>query len=240
MTMRPSRILITAGNTREPIDRVRDWGNIFTGNTGYAIARAMTPLAHVDLLTSNRAHLAQAAQDNITASPFTSHADLKSALATLLARQHYDAIFMTAAVSDYTPAGVFQVIDRTPAPDGAEQWTVRNVQADKVKSNHGQIAILGQATEKLIDLFRTQWRHTGLLFKFKLEVGISKDELLKIAHQSCAASQADYLIANTLDMVEGPTAGAYLVSAHAEEFIPRPNLAARLAEILRTHWQEPA
>ncbi len=27
------RFLVTAGNTREMIDRVRDWGNIFTGNT---------------------------------------------------------------------------------------------------------------------------------------------------------------------------------------------------------------
>jgi phosphopantothenoylcysteine synthetase/decarboxylase len=233
------RCLVTAGNTRERIDQVRDWGNIFTGNTGYAIARAMTSLAHVDLLTSNRAHLAQAAGDDITASPFTSHADLKAALAALLARQKYDAIFMTAAVADYTPAGVYRVLTRTPTANNEEAWTVRNVQADKVKSNHGQIAILGQPTEKLIDLFRTPWIHTGLLFKFKLEVGIPKEELLRIARQSRQASDADYLIANTLDMVEGPTAGAYLVSANAEEFIPRPNLPTRLADLLRTHWQSP-
>ena len=31
---RPPRFLVTAGNTRERIDRVRDWGNVFTGNTG--------------------------------------------------------------------------------------------------------------------------------------------------------------------------------------------------------------
>jgi phosphopantothenoylcysteine synthetase/decarboxylase len=235
----PSRkILITAGNTRQPIDRVRDWGNIFTGNTGYAIARAMTPIAQVDLLTSNPAHLAQAAHDQIQASPFTTHADLKAALATLLARQKYDAIFMTAAVADYTPAGAYQVLTRTPTASNEETWTVRNVQAEKVKSNHNQIAILGHPTEKLIDLFRAPWNHKGLLFKFKLEVGIPKEELLKIARQSRQASQADYLIANTLDMVEGPTAGAYLVSENDEEFIPRPNLATRLAEILGTHWQQ--
>src|SRR5436190_14632165 len=52
------RFLVTAGNTRENIDRVRDWGNIFTGNTGYAIAGALAKLGDVDLLTSNRAHLA--------------------------------------------------------------------------------------------------------------------------------------------------------------------------------------
>jgi phosphopantothenoylcysteine synthetase/decarboxylase len=233
----PRKILITAGNTREPIDRVRDWGNIFTGNTGYAIARAMTNIAQVDLLTSNRAHVAQAQQDHIHASPFTSHAELKAALAALLARQKYDAIFMTAAVADYSPAGVYQILNRAPSASGDEIWTVRNVQAEKVKSNHGQIAILGQPTEKLIDLFRTPWNHIGLLFKFKLEVGISPEELLRIGRASRAASRADYLIANTLDMIEGENAGAYLISEKSHEFIPRPQLAQKLVELVGTHWQ---
>jgi phosphopantothenoylcysteine synthetase/decarboxylase len=235
--MTPRKILITAGNTRQPIDRVRDWGNIFTGNTGYAIARAMTNIAQVDLLTSNRAHVAQAQQDNIRASAFTSHAELKGALTALLARQKYDAIFMTAAVADYTPAGVYQVLTRAPSAAGEETWTVRNVQAEKVKSNHGQIAILGQPTEKLIDLFRTPWNHNGLLFKFKLEVGIPPEELLNIGRESRAASRADDLIANTLDMVEGQNAGAYLISEKNHEFIPRPQLAQKLVELVRTHWQ---
>src|SRR5947208_6539024 len=107
--MSSRRFLITAGNTREMIDRVRDWGNIFTGNTGYSIAKALTDLGEVDLLTSNRVHAAQAAGDRIRASTFVSHAELKGALAALLGRQRYDAIFMTAAVADYAPAGVFQI-----------------------------------------------------------------------------------------------------------------------------------
>jgi phosphopantothenoylcysteine synthetase/decarboxylase len=232
MTLR--RFLITAGNTREIIDRVRDWGNIFTGNTGYSIAKAMTDLGEVDLLTSNRAHAEQAAADRIHASTFTSHAQLKEALAALLGRQRYDAIFMTAAVADYAPAGVFQVLSQSPGPDGTQTWTVRNVDAAKVKSNHGQIAVLGRQTEKIVDLFRTQWHHEGLLFKFKLEVGISPQELTRIGQASRKASGADYLVANTLDMVEGERAGAYLLSDGAEEFVPRAALAGRLAEVVRS------
>ena len=42
------------------IDRVRDWGNIFTGNSGYEIAKALAEAGgDVDLLTSNRSHLAE-------------------------------------------------------------------------------------------------------------------------------------------------------------------------------------
>ena len=85
-----------------------------------------------------------------------------------------------------------------------------------------------------MDLFRTQWGHKGLLIKFKLEVAIGKDELLKIAEESRRASQADYLVANTLDMVNGPNAGAYLLREGAHEFIPRANLPARMVELVQT------
>src|SRR4051794_32535620 len=116
------RFLVTAGNTRERIDAVRDWGNIFSGNTGLAIARALARVGEVDLLTSNRAHLAElapaavpnalderksaghTAAHRITASPFSSHAELKAVLAALLARNEYAGVFMTAAVADYRPA----------------------------------------------------------------------------------------------------------------------------------------
>src|SRR5688500_18170241 len=97
MSQRP-RCLVTAGNTREMIDRVRDWGNVFTGNTGYAIAAELAAGgAHVDLLTSNRSHLSAAgigvvggggAADGqpggeLRPSGFTSHAELKAALSAL-------------------------------------------------------------------------------------------------------------------------------------------------------------
>jgi phosphopantothenate---cysteine ligase (CTP) len=232
------RFLVTAGNTREMIDRVRDWGNVFTGNTGFAIARAMAELGEVVLLTSNRAHIAQAADHHIAASPFTSHADLKAALAALMARHRYDAIFMTAAVADYRPTGAYQITERTPGKEpGTETWVVKNAQAGKVKSNHPRIAFVGEQTEKLIDLFRTAWRHEGLLFKFKLEVGITPAELIRIGEASRHSSGADYLVANTLDMVEGGSAGAYLLSADGHEFVPRVELPARLAAVVRERLQ---
>src|SRR4051812_48401074 len=111
------RVLVTAGNTREKIDSVRDWGNIFTGNTGCAIARAVADVADVDLLTSNRQHIAEL-QDHpqIHASPFTSHAELRGALSALMSRNRYDAIFMTTAVADYLPVRTFAVLDRRPGP----------------------------------------------------------------------------------------------------------------------------
>lgn len=228
------RFLVTAGNTREKIDQVRDWGNIFSGNTGLRIAKALAQVGEVELLTSNRAHLAElTSEQRISASAFTDHAKLRGALTTLMARSTYDAIFMTAAVADYKPAGVFAIASREPGNEpGTERWIVRNVQSDKIKSTHRAIAVCGAPTEKIIDLFRTEWKYSGLLVKFKLEVGISKDELIRIGQASRKASHAEYLVANTLDMVEGPDAGAFLLSDKGEEWVRRDDLPARLVRVV--------
>ena len=238
MTAAPTRrFLVTAGSTREMIDDVRGWGNIFTGNTGFAIARALAVHGPVDLLTSNKVHRAQLAGGQTTPHPvratgFVSHADLKAALAAALKRSAYDAVFMTAAIADYRPAGAFQVLERRGDPAGGrETWTVASVQAGKVKSSYPQIAILGRPTEKLVDLFRGEWGFRGLLFKFKLEVGLDEAALLKVGRASREASGADYLVANTLAMVQGERAGAYVIGASGEEFVRRADLAGRLAEL---------
>lgn len=231
------RFLVTAGSTHEMIDTVRMWGNIFTGNTGLRIAKALAARGEVDLLTSNQVHVEQLAVEQSTpfrilATRFNSHADLRASLQDRMMTTAYDAVFMSAAVSDYAPVRTFAVVSRQANPDGTEQWTVRDVQAAKVKSSHSAIAVLGERTEKLVDLFRTTWGHRGLLVKFKLEVGITADELIKIGDASRRSSGADYLVANTLAMVEGPNAGAYLLSDRAPEWVPRNELATRLVRLL--------
>ena len=226
------RFLVTAGNTREKIDTVRDWGNVFTGNTGFRIARALAEAGDVHLLTSNRAHLSDLA-GRITGSPFTTHAELRGALAALLAAHRFDAVFMTAAVADYRPVRTYAVLEREAVAGGRgdERWLVRDVQAAKVKSTHDAIAVLGERTEKLVDLFRTEWAFRGLLVKFKLEVGIARDELVRVGQASRLASGADYLVANTLDMVDGPGAGAILLGEAGEEWVPRDELPTRLVRL---------
>jgi len=228
------RFLVTAGNTREMIDRVRDWGNIFTGNTGRSIAEALTSLGRVDLLTSNAQHADQLlATRHIEVTVFRSHTDLRRLLAEkMTAAPHYDAIFMTAAVADYVPTAVYSVLEQHPLADGREAWVVQNVSAGKIKSNFDSIAVLGSRTQKLVDLFRTDWNYRGLLVKFKLEVGLSEDQLIAVAQVSRRASHADYIVANTLEMVAGENAGAWLLGDEVCERVPRHALAARLVQLI--------
>ena len=230
---RPCRFLVTAGNTRERIDLVRDWGNIFTGNTGFEIAKALAAAGgEVDLLTSNPRHLAEAAAP-VRPAGFTTHEELKAALGGLMGRNTYDAVFMTAAVADYRPERAYEVVDRRPDPEapGREVWRVRDAQAGKVRSSFAEMAVLGRRTEKLVDLFRTEWGHRGMLVKFKLEVGIGTDELIRVADASRRASGADFLVANTLEMVTGNDAGAFLISDAGHTWIPRRELAQALARL---------
>lgn len=230
------RFLVTAGNTRERMDSVRDWGNIFTGNTGFAIARSLAAVGEVELLSSNPSHLAElptlSAAHRIEGAGFVSHADLRELLADRMRSRRYDGIFMTAAVADYKPVGTYRVVSRETSDDGRERWLVEDVQAPKVESTHERVAFLGERTEKLVDLFRGEWGYRGLLVKFKLEVGRTKDQLIAIGQASRAASGADYLVANTLEMVGGPSAGAYLIGEQSAEWVARENLPDRLRHLV--------
>ena len=227
--------VVTAGTTYEAIDDVRQWSNVFTGKTGLDIALALLDLGDVTLLTSNQAH-AEAydgfygKKGMLGIETFRTHAELREILEERVAAGgggKVAGVLMTAAVSDYRPAGVYRVVKREMRNaecgmrkegeenrglgSGQEIWVVEDVQAAKVKSTHGTIAVVGEATEKLVDLFRGAWGFRGLLVKFKLEVGLAEAELVAVAEASRKASGADYMVANTLEMVRGERPGAYIL-----------------------------
>lgn len=235
MPERRLNVLVTAGPTREMIDRVRDWGNIFTGATGLAIADAVQAVADVVLLSSNASHvetIERRANPHYRATTFRSHADLEDLLDELIGRERFDAVFMTAAVADYRPAGTFAVIDREELENGTERWIVRRADAPKVKSTFDEIAVLGTRTRKIVDRFRRDWGYRGLLVKFKLEVGIREAELIDIGRRSREASDADFVVANTLEMTTGPNAGAFLIGRVDSEWIDRADLPARMRRLV--------
>jgi phosphopantothenate-cysteine ligase/phosphopantothenoylcysteine decarboxylase/phosphopantothenate--cysteine ligase len=128
------KILVTAGNTQTPIDRVRCITNIFSGRTGAAIAvRAFDRGHEVTLLTSHSEVL-----DSIPTSrrrekpafrvrPYRTYDDLAGAMADEIAQGGFNAVIHAAAVSDYRVAGIF---DR---PGGDE------VSAGKVKGSHPEL-----------------------------------------------------------------------------------------------------
>lgn len=232
--------IVTGGSTREYIDEVRVWGNIFTGGTGLAVARALLDLGDVTLLTSNTQHASEhdgyyGKAGMLGIETFETHAELHDLLQErMTSGDHVSGVAMAAAVADYTPAGSFRVVERKPdaANPQREVWVVEHVDAPKVKSNHGEMAVLGRQTLKLVDQFRTAWGFEGVLVKFKLEVGISEAELVKVAAASRVASGADAIVANTLEMVQGAKAGAYIITPEATKRVGRAELAGEIRDLM--------
>ncbi len=95
------RVLVTAGGTREPIDKVRFVGNRSSGKMGRAIAReAARRGAEVVVVAAN----VEERESGVQWVDVETYAELEEA--TMSLASHADALIMAAAVSDFTPAEV--------------------------------------------------------------------------------------------------------------------------------------
>jgi phosphopantothenoylcysteine synthetase/decarboxylase len=109
------------------------------------------------------------------------------------------------------------------------------MRAGKVKSDAPELWLRLVRTPKLIDRVRPDWGFTGVLVKFKLEVGVSEEQLLDIAERSRRHSAADLMVANTL---EGAAYWAYVGAADHYQRVSRRDLPGRLFEAIeRLHHE---
>jgi len=187
-----ARVLVTAGATNIPIDQVRVISNIFQGRTGTNIALHLLECgAEVTLITSNPRLVGEKKSKRLEVWPYRTFEDLASQMKKQIVHNDFDIIIHSAAVSDYRVAGVC-VLDV-----GGQLVSIDA--SKKVSSSHQELYLKLLPTEKLINLVRYPWRFTGKLVKFKLEVGKTDKKLIEIARESCAASQADMIVANCLE-----------------------------------------
>lgn len=220
-------ILVTAGNTQTPVDRVRCITNIFSGRTGAQVASTAHDRGHrVTLLTSHPEVLDSIPTARERLAPgwevrsYRTFDDLERLMAEEITSGRYDAVIHAAAVSDFHVAGVFTHHD----------GQFEDVSAGKVKSSHPELWLKLVQAPKLVDKIRTEWEFRGKLVKFKLEVGVTLAELEDIAERSRVHSRADLMAANTLDgMHEFALLGA---GAGGYANIPRAELADRLVSTL--------
>ena len=98
-------LLITAGNTQSPIDRVRCITNIFSGRTGAAVARTAWGRGHtVTLLTSRPDALLEYGMNHrdpgerFTVIPYHTFDELANTLNAQMRTVTFDAVCHSAAV----------------------------------------------------------------------------------------------------------------------------------------------
>jgi phosphopantothenoylcysteine synthetase/decarboxylase len=246
-------LLVTAGNTLVPIDKVRAITNVFTGRTGAAIALHAHSLGHtVTLLTSHPEAVAGMQPDSAARAErwslirYRTFHELEAGMAEVIPAGGLDAVIHCAAVSDYLSAGVYAPAEgtrfRSDGLDGggweADEGPPRleSRAAGKVKSDEPELWLRLVRAPKLIDRIRSDWNFRGLLVKFKLEVGVSDERLLEIAERSRTHSGADLMVANTLEGAGfyaflGPLGGSY-------QRVGRRELAARLLDALAQLHEE--
>jgi len=93
-----------------------------------------------------------------------------------ISSKKYDAVIHSAAIPDYVPEKVYE---------------------GKIKSGQKELIIRMKPTVKIVDYIK-KWDPSGILAKFKLEVGVKEKDLIEIAKKSMARSKADIIVANDL------------------------------------------
>ena len=184
------KVLVTAGPTWVAVDRVRVLTSIFSGETGLRFARHFKDLgAQVTLLMGpGRARFQKDDWTEMNVRQFCYYDELSDLLDEEI-KNNYDIVIHSSAVSDYKIAN--EVSGKTP-------------------SGKSDLQLNLCPTEKLVDKIRQQDPNVFLV-KFKLQVGLSKDELWSIADRSLKASRADLIVANDLDYMEGENHVAYII-----------------------------
>jgi phosphopantothenoylcysteine synthetase/decarboxylase len=240
---RALKILVTTGNTQTPIDDVRCITNIFTGRTGTRIALEANRRGHNITLLASHPNVVQELQSDITPRagtwnclPYRTFDELHNLMSKELREEQYDVVIHSAAVSDYALAGTYAVASASQYDTNAKGWpraaAFMEVTGGKIKSSYGELWLRLVPTIKLADQVRAPWGFDGMFVKFKLEVGVSHEQLQEIAERSRDQSDADLIVANTL---EGKNSFA-LIGDRQGEFIQvqREELASKLINKLES------
>ncbi len=174
------RVLITSGPTREPIDDVRFVSNVSTGRLGVSVAQAFCHAGHEVLFLHGASSLVPAASEKVCAFEFGSAASLLELLERLVTdpARAPDVMIHAAAVADYAPVKV----------DG------------KIKSDRPELVIEMRPTPKIADRVKSMRPDLPLIL-FKLESGISREELHARARRTMERAGAEGIVANLLEEV---------------------------------------
>lgn len=176
MGLKNKRILITAGPTWVPIDKVRVISNIATGKTGILLAKeANRRGAKVNLVIGpvGQLNLSPA----IKIKHFCYFDELRRIIKKELTTKKYDIVIHSAAVSDYQPRKAF---------------------SGKLKSKSKNLFIDLETTIKIVDKIK-KYAPKAILVLFKLELGASKAKLVKEARKTMFDASADFAVANTFN-----------------------------------------
>ncbi len=198
-SFKAKKVLVTAGNTRVPIDLVRGIDNIFKGGTGAAIANYCAEQGcEVTLLASHP--FSKPIRPDVRVVKYSTYDALFSLMKSEITEGGYDIVIHSAAVSDYRVDEICKVIsENVETGERVQLEAVKLDRSGKIGSDFPTLWMKLVPTLKIVDQIRNPWGFKGTLVKFKLQIEMSDEELIKVARKSMRHSNADIIVANTLE-----------------------------------------
>ncbi|MFC1708859.1 phosphopantothenoylcysteine decarboxylase [Candidatus Omnitrophota bacterium] len=174
MSLKNKAILITAGPTWVPIDKVRVISNIASGQTGLLLANQAKKMgADVTLILGPVGEVGLSKK--IRVRHFRYFDELHALMRGELKKKKYDVVIHSAAVSDYSPKKKF---------------------SRKIKSGIKDFTLEFETTVKIADKIK-KYAPKVFLTIFKLELDLSKNEMLSRARDTLRGAKADLAVLNT-------------------------------------------
>lgn len=228
-------ILVTAGGTSEKIDNVRSITNHSTGRLGKAIAEAFLVQGHhVTYLTTPHA-VKPIATEQLTIEEIETTEELQKKMTQLLSTQVFAGIIHSMAVSDFssetsiTEETLIQELATSLAQqqDFSTAAIEKTIKATidqlgkqpqiekKISSNTERLLLFLKKNPKIISMIREK-QPTAVLVGFKLLVGVSEEELIKVGHATLEKNQCDFVLANDLETIHGETHRGILIHANGQ------------------------
>jgi len=210
------KVLITGGNTRVMIDKVRYISNIFKGKTSCNIANFFSKQPNYDVTVLGNPYIGSCLDDNISFKFYYTYDELFSLMEDEVKYGNYDIIIHSAAVSDYKVSNIIS--------------NNKSINIGKIPSSFDKLNLELIPTKKIIDNIKP-WGFKGKLVKFKSQVDMSDDELIEIAEKSRISSNADFIVANCL---EWPSNKAYVIGQDKKiNKTTREELPQKLLDLLK-------
>ncbi|HVP74110.1 MAG TPA: phosphopantothenoylcysteine decarboxylase [Phycisphaerales bacterium] len=196
-------MLITAGPTHEPIDRVRYIGNRSSGRMGIALAEACSARGWPATLLLGPVAIPPPQHSHLSVLRFQTAADLQRLLWEHWPR--HDLLMMAAAVADYTVAGV--------------RGTESRATPEKLKRVNDRVTLELVPTPDLLASLSPITRANQTVIGFALEPAA---DLMRESQRKLQGKRLDAIVANPLETMDSSLVSATLVFADGRS-IPAPS-----------------
>lgn len=208
LPLKGTKVVVTAGPTRERIDPVRFLTNFSSGKMGYAMAEAAASLGAETILISGPVSLVP--PTNVTLVSVESAKEMLDAV--LLHFETASMVIKTAAVADYKPKEVY---------------------SQKMKKQAGDSAlVLERTTDILLELGKR--KKNQLLIGFAAET----NDVIHYAKSKLVKKNADYIIANDVTEEDSgfgtDTNTVTLVGKNIERQFPNQNKKELAMQLMET------